>query len=212
MALRENIEYWRISLANPEPLADEFYVFDEIIADDPNLTAKIERLRELIIAYCVMTEKNATEANGVLDEIYSIIVEIERIQYTEFVAFWKVLDMSYSVFKTLTNKKKKEVLARLLRRYCERRRRLYDKLGYSNVTVQALYDSGASRKKGTAGPDKIIALINEILGDIPRVEDLGRLEANQTGYFLPDKGGRTLFGEFCGHHSITYNFARGLVY
>jgi len=70
------------------------------------------------------SEKNVNAASEILNEIYDIIVSIDKIQYTEFVAFWKTLDISYSVFEKLLNKK--VILKELLQKYCERRRELYD--------------------------------------------------------------------------------------
>ncbi len=122
MTLKRNIKYWQISLKNPEPTVDDYYIFDEVIIEDKELIQKVERLRELIISYCVMLEKDKKTAKKILNEIYEIIAFTYKIQYTEFVAFWK-------------------------EKYCSRRRKLYDKLGYSNITVQALYDSVVSRKK-----------------------------------------------------------------
>ncbi len=149
MGLKRNLEYWKISLKNPEPIVDEYYISDEIIVDDKKLIKIIERLRDLITTYCVLLEKDENSAKKILDEIYEIISDTDKIQYTEFVAFWKTLDLSFSVFNKLQNQKM--ILAELLKEYCSRRKKLYDRLGYSNITVQALYDSGASRKKGTSG-------------------------------------------------------------
>ncbi len=146
MGLKKNKHYWDISLENLEPVVDDYYVLEEVIVSDQELVRKIERLRELIISYCVIIENDEKLADKILNEIYGIIVSTDKIQYTEFIAFWKVLDMSYSIFKELPNKR--DILKELLQKYCERRRKLYDQLGYSNVVVQALYDSGASRKKG----------------------------------------------------------------
>ena len=66
MALRDNIEYWKISLSNPEPLADEHYISYEVVATNAELIGKIERLRELIISYCVLIEKNTESVSGIL--------------------------------------------------------------------------------------------------------------------------------------------------
>lgn len=159
MVLKRNLEYWQISLKNPEAAVDEYYIFNEVIIEDKELIRKVERLRELIISYCVMLEKDKKAAGEILNEIYEIIISNDKIQYTEFIAFWKALDMSFSVFKKLPNHK--IILAELLETYCLRRRQLYEKLGYSNVTVQALYDSGVSRKKGTAGIIKVLDLASK---------------------------------------------------
>ncbi len=106
MAVKDNIYYWKKSLKSPEPAVDDFYIFDEMIVSDNELIEKVERLRELIISYCIVSEKNVdTTSKILLDEIYSIIISTDKIQYTEFVAFWKALDISYSVFKKLPNNK-----------------------------------------------------------------------------------------------------------
>ncbi|MEM5777916.1 MAG: hypothetical protein QXJ06_05785 [Candidatus Aenigmatarchaeota archaeon] len=207
MVLKENKYYWEESLKHPEPAADDFYIFDEVILSDMDFIKKVERLRELIISYCVVSEKDISASTKILDEIYSIIISIDKIQYTEFVAFWKTLDISYSVFEKLPNQK--IILNELLQKYCERRRKIYDKLGYSNVTVQALYDSGTSRKKGVSGIDKLTSLVPKIVSiDIPHVRNMSELINSSAAYFLPDKGDRDLFGKFCKNYNIRYEFGR----
>lgn len=66
MVLRNNKVYWVISLGNPEPVQDDYYIFDEIIINNKDLIIKINRLRELIISYCVLLEKS----NDVINEIF----------------------------------------------------------------------------------------------------------------------------------------------
>jgi hypothetical protein len=208
MALKRNLEYWQFSLKNPEPAADEYYIFDKIIVKDKKLIQKVERLRELITSYCVILKKDKKTAKKILNEIYKIITSIEKIQYTEFIAFWKALDMSFSVFKNLPNQK--VVLAELLEKYCLRRRQLYDKLGYSNVTLQALYDSGSSRKKGTAGITKVLDLASKILGfkKDEHLKTIQEVETRNRGYFLPDKGDKRLFKLFRKKFNISYPFGK----
>jgi Holliday junction resolvase len=207
MGLKRNLEYWKISLKNPEPIVDEYYISDEIIVDDKKLIKIIERLRDLITTYCVLLEKDENSAKKILDEIYEIISDTDKIQYTEFVAFWKTLDLSFSVFNKLQNQKM--ILAELLKEYCSRRKKLYDRLGYSNITVQALYDSGASRKKGTSGVIKIIGLVKEKfnlekLSHFRKIEDI---KTQKVGYFLPDSGDEKLFRNFCKNFNIKYKFS-----
>jgi len=206
MGLKRNLKYWKISLKNPEPIVDEYYISDEIIVDDKKLIKGIERLRDLITTYCVLLEKDENSAKKILDEIYEIISDTDKIQYTEFVAFWKTLDLSFSVFNKLQNQKM--ILAELLKEYCSRRKKLYDRLGYSNITVQALYDIGASRKKGTSGVIKIIGLAKEKfnlekLSHFRKIEDI---KTQKVGYFLPDSGDEKLFRNFCKNFNIKYKF------
>jgi len=208
MAIKKNIYYWKKSLETPEPAGDPFYSSDEIIVTDTELIKKVERLRELIISYCVLSEKdNIDGTSEILDEVYNIIISIDKIQYTEFIAFWKTLDISYSVFEKLPNKK--DVLKGLLRKYCERRRKLYDNLGYSNITVQALYDTGSSRKKGVSGIDKIIYIIQDKLKkNITHAKDIDTLMKSTDAYFLPDRGDKGLFSIFCKKMRIRYLFSK----
>lgn len=207
MALRENKYYWEVSLNHPESPGDRYYIFDKIIVSDKKLIQKIERLRELIIYYCVSIELDKNPASKILDEIYDIITSTENIQYTEFVAFWKALDISYSVFKNLPNKR--FILEKLLQEYCERRRKLYDKLGYSNVTVQALYDSGASRKKGSSAIVKIQDLLENLIGKIPKAASVEDFKNLKFVYILPDSGDTNLFLKFLEEFNLAFTYGRG---
>ncbi|TXT62404.1 MAG: hypothetical protein BAJALOKI3v1_590001 [Promethearchaeota archaeon] len=214
MKLKDNLEYWKISLNNLEPIADEYYFSDEFIVDDEDLIQKIERLRELIITYCVLIEKEKTTIKEKFDnsielifqEISYLINNIEKIQYNEFVAFWKVLDVSYSVFNKLHTKE--DVLREILSNYCEKRRKQYDKLGYSNITVQAMYDNGASRRKGGTANTKLIDLINEYLDNPPHARTLDALELNSITYCLPDSRDKSLFEEFKRKNGIEYIYGK----
>ncbi len=206
MGIKENIHYWQISLNNPEPIIDDFYFNDDIIISDRSLINKIERLRELIINYCVIIEKNKEAVSQILDEINDIIISIDNIQYTEFIAFWKSLDLSYSSFRTLDNHK--NVLSTILNKYCERRRKLYDKLGYTNVIVQALYDSGSSRRKGASGIKKLIHLIQNIFGDISHIRNINEIGQSTIGYFQPDKVDKLFFNDFIKQYKIQFRFGQ----
>jgi len=206
MAIKENIYYWKKSLESPEQAVDPFYTFDKLIVTDSELIKNVEQLRELIIRYCRLSEKNVDGASEILNEIYNLIVSIDKIQYTEFVAFWKTLDISYSVFKKLLDKK--VILKELLQKYCERRRELYDKMGYTNITVQALYDVGSSRKKGVSGIDKIIDMIQKNMRNVPHAKDINTLMEFSTAYFSPDKGDKHLFRLFCKKIGIKYSFGK----
>ena len=209
MGLRKNIEYWNESLTHPEKFLDDYYIFDDIIVNDQNLIEKIKQLRFLIITYCKMTEIDENVTSKILDKIYNILVSIENIQYTEFVAFWKNLDLSYSIFKDFKNSPESiNILRDILEKYCEKRFELYNSLGYSNITVQALYDAGASRKKGMAGINKLEDLIKSRFEDVVHAEDWNSLEIANIAYFLPDSKDEKLFKEFCEIYKIQFEFGK----
>lgn len=208
MSLRRNKEYWNISLQNPEPLVDEYYIIDNIIIQDENLINAIERLRELIVSYCVIIEKDKNVAEKIIDEIHQILKSSDKIQYTEFIAFWKVLDISFTIFNQSENQK--DILSKLLKEYCLRRKRLYDRLGYSNITVQALYDSGASRQKGVSGIKKVLNLASEILSpnEFKHLKTIEEIKNFNIGYFLPDQKDKELFEQFLKEFDINYEFGK----
>jgi len=204
--LRRNLDYWKISLKNPEPIIDEYYTFNKLIVQNQNLIQKVERLRELITTYCVLLKIDRQALGKVLDEIYMIALH-KNIQYTEFIAFWKTLDLSYSSFRQISEQDRKLMLHKILEEYCEKRKKLYDELGYSNVVVQALYDSGVSRKKGKAGIEKITNLILQKLKNSQIFRTIDGLRSQILGYFLPDKN-KILFDEFIENYKIEYRFSQ----
>jgi len=100
MALEKNLHYWEESLKEPEPIVDDSYVVDNVIVNNEEFIQMIEKLRKLIADYC---RENSEE---ILKQIYEVILSVEEIEYTEFVAFWKVIDISFSVFKKFQEDKK----------------------------------------------------------------------------------------------------------
>lgn len=207
MPLKDNLHYWQTSLDNLESAQDDYYVFDEIIVNDKNLILKVNKLRDLIVSYCVLLEKDEESALAkIFTEIYNLVISIDKIQYHEFIAFWKVLDISYSQFCKLPDKK--SILKDILLKYCQRRRKLYDQMGYSNVTVQALYDFGASRKKGVAANVKIIDLIKDKFKNAVHAKSLNDLDGNHIAYCEPDRKEKSLFLKFCKKYSLLYEFGK----
>jgi len=209
MTLKENIEYWTISLDNPEPIIDDYYISDNLIIKDEDLLEKSDKLRELIITYCVLLEKqqqNSEPAEIVFNDIYQILSSVNNIQYHEFVAFWKVLDISYSVFNKL--KTQKAILKVIIMKYCEKRRKYYDNLGYSNVTIQALYDVGSSRKKGNSANIKLDDLIKKAFSGAVQIKRISDIETYPVAYFFSDRAGKTLFEEFTRKYNIKYEFGK----
>lgn len=131
-----------------EPAIDEYYFtwIENLYIDNKNIIEKIWKLRNLITACGVNINKNMS-FDYLLDDILLILEE--NVKYSEFVAFWKVLDISYSSFCILEINKKKEVLRKFIFLFCKNRENKYIERGliYSNTTIQALYDNWSSRSK-----------------------------------------------------------------
>lgn len=221
--LMPNIDYWNYSLQNPEPLIDDFYIFDTVIIEDKNFLNIVNSLRDLITVYCTLKEsldideeiKNSV-LNYLINSISEIIDRIDNIQYTEFIAFWKTRDISFSVydnlFRNVKNHEKYKLLEKLLDDYCISRRKLYDKFGYTHTTIQALYDSSVSRKKGESGINKVLALLKDILGITANnwISSEDQLINFQVGFFLPDKDNinKNIFQTFLEFFDLKYEFGR----
>jgi hypothetical protein len=215
--LRDNFYYWNESLKYKENIFDDSYFINQIIVNDEELISIVEKLRDLIVTYCVLKEEQRdTEAvlQKIFNSILNLIESTEQIQYTEFVAFWKTLDISYSTFKDYSDEEKKDILKSILELYCENRRKIYDRLGYTNTTVQALYDAGASRKKGKLGIRKIETLLQNILNisntEHLKVENLKDFEGKKICYLLPDsnKSDKEIFDDFIKRKNLDYRFGR----
>lgn len=215
--LRDNFYYWNESLKYKENIFDDSYFINQIIVNDEELISRVEKLRDLIVTYCVLKEEQRdTEAvlQKIFNSILNLIESTEQIQYTEFVAFWKTLDISYSTFKDYSDEEKKDILKSILELYCENRRKIYDRLGYTNTAIQALYDAGASRKKGKLGIRKIETLLQNILNisntEHLKVENLKDFEGKKICYLLPDsnKSDKEIFDDFIKRKNLDYRFGR----
>lgn len=215
MTLKDNLEYWNISLNNRENYFEEYYITNEIIIDDTDLINKIHELRKTISNYCSLLnnqgELSKEDREKLIKKIYSLLESTENIEYSEFVAFWKALDISFSNYRKIKNKNKRlEILEHMIEEFCKNREKLYKKLGYSDVTIQTLYDAGSSRKKGKRGIKKLIDILNKI----SRNEKLQILEISKceefdepNWYFIPDKN-KELFKSFKSKFNIKYEFGR----
>lgn len=210
MGLKDNLYYWNESLKNPEPEFDDYYIFDNVIVSDQDFIKIIEHLRELIITYCVFCEKKTKPPSEIFDEIYDIITRIRNVQYNEFNAFWNTLDMTYSVFEKLPSDKKKEIVKVILEKYCERRLKLYNKLGYSNVTVQALYDSGSSRKKGSVGITKLVSICEKYFDNLNHSVTIDHFNNHNICYILPDRGDSVLFKRILEENNLRFEYGKGM--
>lgn len=216
MSLKDNIEYWKLSLDNPEKVIDEYYVNDKIIISNQELIKEIHRLREIISVYCYLLKYEdeifKQFRDKLLSDLFNLIESIESIQYSEFIAFWKVFDISYSVYKNITDKdEKRRILKTLVENFCKKRHELYTKIGYSDVTVQALSDSGASRGKGIKGIVKLVKIIEEISKNnninIPKISSILEFD-KKNWYFLVDENDKKFFDSFKSKFKINYDFGR----
>jgi hypothetical protein len=188
-----NIDYWRYSLDYPEPedLEEEPYIHDEYIVNDSNYLAQVNYLRDLLTTYCTLSrfierepscthkELGVSAATAdepsenpqdiyqlVLKEIDRLLINVENIHHTEFVAYFKCYGISHSDYRREKNMQQRLTLLReILQRYCKNRKERYDQLGYTHVIQQALYDSAVSRTQGASGIQKLRQIIGQSARD-----------------------------------------------
>ncbi len=213
--MKTNLEYWQISLDNQESLSDEYYMRDEIIVEDENYRTLSQQLRDLITTYCTLLGNFNSNEDGLqaildslLDRIDRHLMSQSKLQYTEFVAFWKCLDFSYSIYKSFPRERRIEILGQCLAQYCERRQALYERLGCTHTIQQALYDNSAVRAQGTRGIEKLKVLLHTLSqGAIRETVDLQDLSSISLAYILPDKTKLEL-GSVLKHFGVEYLFGK----
>lgn len=188
MALKSNRYYWNVSLRNPEPVGEIYYKRDEIIVEDQAFLSTSTRLRELVSAYCTLKDLDvdASLLNKVLVAIDALLMSTENIQYTEFVAYWKCLDLTFTVYKSFEGEsRRQETLKQVLDEYCAHRRSLYDRLGYSHIVQQALYDSAKARTQGVSGLQKLQDLLQQAAGNLPEARTVEEFSEAPACWFVP---------------------------
>lgn len=148
-----NLELFEYCKKNPEKFLDTNYMF---IEKNPKLDLYREKTKviknKLIAIKEVLNKENS---NKILDQLYK---ELQKelglyANYSEFGAFVNACDSKIEeVFNDITLLKKITVL------YLQKRN-LNDIV--PSEWIQALIDKGSSRKKGKAGENKLIALLNK---------------------------------------------------
>lgn len=200
MALKKNLHYWNLSLKTPEPFFDSAYMREDIIIGDTDYLKAVQRLRDLVTTYCtVKSERENTLCdqldteqlmNRVVYQIDAVLKNRRNMQYTEFVAFWKCADFSFSVYEKLSEKDRIEQLREILDQYCERRRVLYEQMGYTPVIHQALRDSVAARSQGSSAIEKIVQILTEVVGSEPELaSQVAEFQQKRVCVLLPDEAG-----------------------
>lgn len=209
----DNLKYWEISLKNKEKLLDEYYIIDKIIIFEKEVVEKIHSLRDFINMYCYTIKYPIEEFKAVRDrlikEILYIIERTDYVQYSEFISFWKVLDLSYSIFKELSINLKQEILKEIIEEYCNRRNEIYSKIGYSDTTIQCLYDAGVSRMKGAISVRKIEKIVEEIANShkliIRKITSEPEINTTHSWLYIVDEN-KHLFNKIKNKFNIKYEF------
>lgn len=212
----DNLELFDFSLNNPEPILDDSYLKkgNLVISDDPkkstDLMLKNLDLIECISAYSFAKKgNNESSINDVLTSAL-VLVKSRNINFSEFVSFWPIVDISYSLFCKLEKDDQKDILKEIMDKYVELRHGLYSKIGYSATTLQVGKDAKAHKESGNLAVKKISELLEKkgfFNGNTEGVDTFFSGELKK--YLVADKAGKKLFKKIIKEKGIKFKWSRG---
>lgn len=215
MKIIDNIRLFEFSLDNPEPIIDEFYLKKGnliISKKTENPTALMQKnldLLESISAYSFakkngnkITIKKATEK--ILE-----IVKNRNINYSEFVSFWPVVDISYSLFMKMNTEEQLEIIKNIVEKYIELRHGLYSSHGYTPTTLQVGKDAKAHKESGGLGIYKVSKILDKAGYKKTDDETLESFISRENKkYIEADKKGKKLFRNLIDHYKINFRWSK----
>lgn len=145
--MKNNIHYLKQSINNPEKLLDESYIFSDW---DKNINLYVEdtkKLKEILTTIKILKNKKMTINNGLYIDIINLLNS--HAKKSELACFFTACD--YNLEKV--NEENIELVKEIIDLFLEKR-------GICEFTykewIQAILDSGSSRKKGKCGENKLI--------------------------------------------------------
>lgn len=212
----DNIALFNLSLNNPEPIIDKFYLKNEdlLISKDPQAPTSLMKnnfdLLESISAYN-FAKKNKKSILG-KDAIKKIlqIMKTKNINYSEFVSFWPVVDISYSLFCKMSDEEKKEIIKNVVEKYIELRHNVFSMYGYSATTLQVGKDAKAHKESGNLGINKVSEMLSAVgfkKANSESFQDF--IMISDKKYIESDKKGKRLFKELLGYYNIDFLWSSG---
>ncbi|HUX36192.1 MAG TPA: hypothetical protein VMV71_04150 [Candidatus Paceibacterota bacterium] len=213
--MKTNTEFFDYSLKNPELLVDDFYIKEKglIISDSPskpNQLMKINReMLDNITAYRIAIGKgNDKMQRDILKTVQSLLRN-KGLNFSEFASFWAVVDVSYSLYLSLTDVEQLEFLDSVIRKYLEMRHETYIGHGYSATTLQVGKDAKAHKSSGSLGIIKTDSML--VKNGYSQLTEL-TIEAfkdNDKIFLFSDKKGKRLFKEILKTFKIKFLWSLG---
>lgn len=206
-----NIDIFKYSLKNPEPIIDDFYIKKGslLISDNPKVeTNLVINNNDLLESIGVYSFSKKTNNKRLSEEAILMILEIlktNNINYSEFVSFWPVVDISYSTFLKLKEDDKKIVLKGILDKYIDLRHDLYSMYGYTPVTIQVSKDAKAHKENSSLALLKVSSIL-DAKGYLNKstftIENF--ISDRHKCYIDTDKQGKKLFKEILKHYGVRF--------
>ncbi|MCL5006855.1 MAG: hypothetical protein M1153_01800 [Patescibacteria group bacterium] len=210
-----NIELFELSLRHREPVIDPFYVKNGniIISSNPkqhtDIMDKNIELIEAISAYRFADKRGDVKAAGEVLKTILKLIKFRNINYSEFVSFWPVVDVSFSVFQKLDSKQQLYFIKEIVDKYIKLRHLLYSSYGYTPVTLQVGKDAKAHKESGTLGINKVSTILNGVgYKQANHGSSIDFLSGEDKKYIESDKGGKKLFKDLLKECSIEFLWSK----
>lgn len=210
-----NSKLFAFSLNNPEPIIDEFYLKSGnlIISKDHQFPTDLMRknleLLESISAYN-FAKKNENKATikKTIGKILEII-KSKNINYSEFVSFWPVVDISYSLFNKMKDDEQLVIVENIVDKYIELRHDLYSSYGYTPTTLQVGKDAKAHKESGSLGIYKVSKILDKAGYKKANGETLESFILHgDRKYVEADKKGKELFKNILKSGKIKFSWSK----
>jgi hypothetical protein len=211
----DNLGLLDYSLKYPEPYIDNYYIKkgNLIISDKPKeltplMRANLDLIKGISAYEFACDRRNNSMMEAAINQIYRA-AEQNNINFSEFVSFWPVVDISYSVYKKLTSHKKKMLLRQIIDKYIKMRHEVYLMHGYTPTTLQVGKDAKAHKESGSPGLRKV----SDILGShgFKSANHESVVDFTSKGvkkYIEADKKGKRLFKALLKHYRLQFNWSR----
>lgn len=149
-------------MCHPEGLVDKFYCYDELLIShhpEQPMTQVMRTwldVRERITAAKVaLADEDMGTYNRCVRALDRILITQDYANYLEFTSFFPVMDVSFSMYRGLSEGERVPFLDALLRAFIEKRQAIYDAHGYSASTLQVRKDFEKHKSQGNFANVKI---------------------------------------------------------
>lgn len=203
-----NKNLFKFSLNHLEPLIDDFYSKDAklIITNSSNYLNKLMEVNSNLIknitAYEISKSNKNEEMQSRIIESIKKLLNNEEINYSEFVSFWAVLDVSYSAYKALDNNNQTLFIKHALEKFIELRHNLYLAHGYTPTTLQVSKDAKSHKSSASLGINKCAYTLNKFNYEKLSRIDYQNFSSSKKLFILIDKKGKKLFNEIVKKNNI----------
>ena len=209
-----NLELFKYSCANPEPMYDPYYTGNMIVIPTTNLEtnaltlANVELIK-LISAYDLLRSKIGKEANACRDEIIGDVMKLldntKHINFTPFVQFFMTKNANYALYKKYNKEQKVDFVRKMLKLFCEERHSMYLSHGYANTTLQVVCDNYSHKRNCKT----TIKKIEDMLSPYGYTKtSSAKFKSTERHYILPDKSSKGLFAEFVRRFNLKFEAAK----